>query len=225
MLLSDIYTQLTYGELAHLFVTTRKSTDTGMDESAFQKLLPSIQVGLTDIHSRMYMREGLISVPLTQALEYIIDPETKDLIEIEQITGILDGETYVIPLDYRDDPNSIRRTSADTIRLPPMTTDDTWRKNTDHLSITYRANHPIINTYIANAAPLVTPIYLPMSHLYALCLGVASRFMDPVGIKNEFHQGNNYRQKYEVEMQRLEMLGFDVQDSGLNNNLTRNDWP
>jgi hypothetical protein len=226
MLLSDIYNQLTYGELAHLFITTRKSDETGLTEAAFMKLFPLIQIGLTDIHSRMYMREGHFDLVLVDGVnQYTIDPEQKDLIEIEEIEGILDGNTVTIELDRRDDPSSIRRIAADTILLPPPSDDAKWRVETGVLHLTYRANHPILNNYIANSAPMITPIYLPMTHLYALCLGVASRYMNTVGMKNEFHAGNNYAQKYEVEMARLVKLGFDVQDYGSNNNLSRNDWP
>ena len=224
MLLSDVYNQLTYGELAQVFVTTRKSTDTGLTEAAFIKLFPLVQSGLTDMHSRMFLREGNLSVPLTDALDYIIDPEAKDLLEIEQIEGIVEKEPYIIPLDIRDNPESIRRIATDTIKIPVMSKDIEWRKETQSLNITYRANHPYIKDYLANAAPLITPIYLPQSHLHALCLGIAARYMDPIGMKNEFHSGRHYLQKYEAEMQRLEMLGFDVQGYDTNTNLTRNGW-
>ena len=225
MLLSDVYNQLSYGELAHVFASTRKKNDTGIEPEAFEKLFPLIQIGLTDLHSRMYLREGSIQVPLVSGTtRYVIDPAEKDLIEIEQINGLYENSLYTITMDVRDDLSSIRRVSADTIVVPEPSDDAKWRLETTSLDIIYRANHPIINNYKANAAPLITPIYLPNTHLYALCLGVASRYMDPVGVKSEFHAGNNYRQKYEVELQRLEMLGFDVKDTGSNNNLIRNGW-
>lgn len=172
------------------------------------------------------MRENHIDIPLVDGVnQYLVEPETKDLIEIEEFEGMLDNEVFIIPMDSRDDPMSIRRLSANTILLPSPSEDAKWRQETTTLHLTYRANHPEIKDYLANSAPLITQIYLPMTHLYALCLGVASRYMNTVGMKNEFHAGNNYAQKYEQEMLRLQMLGFDVMDHSSNHNLQKNDWP
>ena len=211
MTLQDIYDQLTYGELSNVFLAKRSRDDQVIEQDDFMKLLPHVQLGLNSIHTRMFLREGTEIFALEDGkVSYLVSPVDENILEIEAVKGMYCAKEYTIPLDELENPESIRRTSFNTFTVPDDETMAPWLAETTELTVIYRANHPVIKDYIANSAPLITPIYLPATHLYALTLFIASRVHAPMGMRNEFHEANNYNQMYEMEMARLEAFGFSI---------------
>ena len=135
------------------------------------------------------------------------------------------GKFYDIPLDEIDNTESIRKSSLNTLIVPTDVLLAPWLEETTALDIKYRADHPAISTPLANAAPLVTEIELPATHLWPLCLFVASRLHNPIGMTpGAMHEGNNYAIKYEQACQELKDLGMHLQTDTANTRLRDNGW-
>lgn len=64
--------------------------------------------------------------------------------------------------------------------------------------------------------PSEVDVELPDMYLEALIYFVASRVMNPIGMNEEFHAGNNYAAKYEEECQRLEVKDLNLTDGATN---------
>lgn len=238
MKLSEIYDQLAYGELRQLAIGDGPLGDatagTGIPAASYSKILPFVKQGLTEIHKRMLLKEKTMTVTLqtdqltyllgigyavsntssTLTPKYITDtvavPFEDDLMRIERVYGTLDAVEYKIPMNEIDNVKAIRTPSYDTLIIPSDTDEAPWLLETTTLRVVYRADHPVISTPIANAAPSVVDIFLPRTHVQALVWYVASRLMNPKGLTNEFHEGNNYFMKFEAEIASLKTDGMQV---------------
>lgn len=241
MTLDDIYQQLSFGELRQLFMGGKNIDDpnTGMPEESFYKLLPTIQLGLTEMHKRFNLRLGYFNVNLQdgqviyqllhkfaasnsrskELVKYIDDSEFKfynNLLKVECMEGVLDEEKYEIPMNEAGNDEAIMFLSDTTFKIPTDEEKAPWLTETTSIKVTYRANHPEINTYIANVSPKTTEIYLPHTHLEALCYYVASRMYNPIGmVPNSIHQGNNYFAKFEASCLKIQDRGFEIDDDEL----------
>jgi hypothetical protein len=226
MTLQDIYDQLSYGELRMLALGSDLDNDEGMPEESFKKLFPSIQLALTALHTKFLLREGTEVVPLAlPQVSYIIKPTKKDMLRIERVYGTYLAQEYEIPLNELDAPDSIRTSSTDTLLIPDDTERAPWLLETTELKVVYRQNHPLIKSYLANASPLITEIFLPATHLEPLLFHVASRMHNPLGMDpGAMHEGNNYMQKFEAKCQELKDAGFQITSEAVNDRLERNGW-
>lgn len=236
MTLEDIYDQLAYGELKNVVFGRRLDEDQGIEGDHMKQILPHVQLGLTDLHKRFLLREETTYVDLQdgqsdywltldfaaqnskskEAVKYIADTAdnlfTGNLHKVEQLWGTYCSEDYRVPLNRIDRKDGVRTPQYNKIIVPTDTTDAPWLLETTQLKVIYRADHPPIREAYANAAPSQVEISLPPTHLWALCLFIASRTHNPVGISGntDFHEGNNYAAKYEVEIARLKGHGFQI---------------
>ncbi len=225
MTLQDIYEQLSFGELRQLFMGNDPADPlAGMPEASFKKLLPTIQLGLTDLHTRFFLREGVSMVPLeANKVSYIV--AATDFLRTERVYGTYQGEILPLVLNDLNDPASIRTPNLKTLVIPSDPEKAKWLSDTQSLEVVYRAEHPKINVHVANAAPMATPIDLPSTHLQALLLFIASRVYNPIGMTpGAMHEGNNYAAKYEHACQILENHGFEIQDSDEGDNIQQEGW-
>jgi hypothetical protein len=236
MILQDIYNQLAYGELRELVLggATADAPSDGIKPADFPRLLPHIQMGLTSLHTKCALKEGSVtfSLALPRAM-YLLRVGNDvpadwadDLLMIERVYGRYEGLQYEIPLDDLNDLWSIRKPSASTLLIPTDTAYAPWLLETTELVVKYRANHPAIDIAAANAAPGATEIELPTTHLEALCLFIASRVHNPIGMTpGAMHEGNNYAMKYEMAVQKLNDLGMEQRGGDTNYRLVQNNWP
>ncbi len=226
----DILTQLTYGEFSQLFIGAGSGgSSNGMPDDASKTILPSVKLGLTELHKRFLLRERNFTIGLdgrntyllttdfavtnadsTEAVKYIQDTAdnqyTGDLMKIDRI---LDDDDNELEINIVGSPTSIRTTSYNVILLP----DDLLRENGDpvtELHVFYHADHPPIDESLAEADPASVEIYLPTTHMEALLCFVASRKTTPLGIAGEFHSGNNYFAKFEAAVLSLRNTGMSV---------------
>ena len=214
MKLKDVFEQLSYGELAQLSLGGEQGV---IDESNYQRVMASINLGLTDLHSRFLLKEGRTTVTLqTGQISYVLTQE--DLLRIERV---YDGEGTELSLNAGGNTQAAEYRGCTTpnhktLVVPPAVTGP--------VTVVYRANHPLLvkelGYYDANAVE----VELPQSHLNALLLFVASRIMNPIGLNQQFHDGNNYWAKYEAACQLLLDQNFRVDQSEENLRLVRNGW-
>ena len=235
MTLQDIYDQLAFGELRQVSLGygSIDANEDGMPVESFMKLLPTVKLGLTELHKRFSLREGRMTVPLVEnQVTYVLtkkkdapDAFQDDLHKVERILGKdEDGNPYEIPLNRMDDRSAIRTTSYNTLVVPTETELAGWLNYTTELEIVYRADHPAISVPVANAAPLATEIHLPSTHLEALLWYIASRVHNPIGLTQEFHEGNNYAMKFENACQLLTTQNYEIDDDAVNFRVIDNGW-
>lgn len=234
MTLEDIYNQLAYGELRLLSIGGGNidSPQEGFPVESFIKMFPTIQLGLTELYKQFSLKEGTITVPLSEnKVTYVLRrgmdaPVTfsENLLKVERIYGRYRQKKYEIPLNRLGCKEAIRTTSYDTLLIPDNVADAPWLKETTELTVTYRADHPKIRAAVASSAPLAVNIELPVTHLQALLYFIASRMHNPVGMTNEFHDGNNYAAKYENELMKLQMMNYEIDDDAVNDRILAHGW-
>lgn len=228
MLLTEVYDQLAYGELRNTVLGDAIGLTGSMDgaadgtnvETIHAKVLPLIKLGITELHKRFLLRE----VTITQALvagqaDYTLTPSDDDLLKVVRINGTYLTKEYEIPLNELNNERSIRTTDKALI-VPTDSEKAPWLLETTTLSIVYQADHALISASLPWASAAATTITLPRSHLWALCLYVASRVTNSMGFGGEMHEGNNYAIKFEQEIASLKGFNFEIDTDYENVKLT-----
>ena len=118
-------------------------------------------------------------------------------------------------MELTDSNYTIRTLRSDRIELGSGIT-------TPSITLKYHADHPVINKYLADSAPQTINIELGATYLGPLTLFVASRVMNPIGLSNEFHEGNNYFSKYLASIQDIAQQGLDIRQITDNDRFTDN---
>lgn len=237
MYLQEIFDSLAYGELSQLSIG---GADAGViDESNYQRVLNTVNLGLTDLFKRFNLKEGRVVLSLLadrteypisskfvigntksrEPLRYLeanpISPFQDDLLKIERV--LTEGG---LPLELNNvgDKYSAFTPNMSTLRIHPdiaaraINLPD-WLK-TSKLELVYRANHPKIVMGLGFFDPARVLVQLPDSHLNALLLFVAAKLHTPVGIEGQFNSGNNYAAKYEAACQDLVNEDLSVNKGG-----------
>ena len=247
MKLSEIFSQLTFGELSQLALGGGE--DGEIPESKYEQVLFHVNLGLTDLYKRFPLKEGRITVqlqpgrityPLTSAyavstrrskepVRYILDSEDDpfqdDIFKVERV---LTDKQYELGLNDEADLMACMTPSATVLRVPrPIVEQGNDLPNhlkTSKLEVVYRANHPKIVKPMGYFDPSRVEVELPYSHLEALLYFIASRVHNPTGMVNEFHMGNSYAAKYEMACEQLETLNLRVDQGGHNTRLRDKGW-
>ena len=247
MKLSEIFNQLTYGELSQIHLG---GADVGViDETNYPKILAHINLGLTALYKRFPIKEGRVKLDLspgvytypilskyavnnkrsTETNRFILDtaaePFRDDVLKIERVYT---DDKVELWLNNEADAYSCFTPTATTLRVPKEVTD--WTADypeylkTSKLELVYRANPLPITVCMCLFDPTRVEVELPYSHLEPLLLFVASRVHNPVGMDGGFNAGNNYAIKYEAACQQLELLNLRVDQGSQSSRLERNGW-
>jgi hypothetical protein len=246
MKLQQVFTQLTSGELSQLSIGGGESGE--INESNYKKVVPHINLGLTALYRRFFLKEGRVNLSFVPGkliypihsnyavsntkssvtdkfLQDTLSPFKDDILKIE---GVLTDSGFEIPLNDVLDPLSIITPSPTILRLPTALVSQAnslpESYQTVGLTVVYRANHPQINIDHPLFDIEKEELELPESHLDALLLYVASRVNTPLGMVNEFNAGNNYASKYEMACKQLEANSFQINPGTSNHRLIRNGW-
>lgn len=216
MTLQDIIDQLSTGELRTAFLGDTTDGEP-LGEYRTNALITHVKMGLTALHTRFNLKERMHVLPLTIGTQsYTLN--LPDLLRIESVRD-LNNDEYLI--NVLNDPESLHTPNYRTLDVP---SDLAEILDTPTLQVFYRANHPTIDP-LAKYLPLDrTEIDLPHTHLEPLVLYVASRVMNPVGMDQQFHTGNNYAAKYEQACQRLELTGYQLDQADSQNRFISNGW-
>lgn len=248
MKLSEIFSQLTSGELSQLAIGGAKTGK--IAEADYHKVLNNVNLALVDLHSRFTIRKGRLVLALQpgkgsyeldskfavsnqrsrETLRYIEDtdePFKDDVIKVEQV---LTDTGHELALNVGGNAHSITTPSSTIIRLPKVMTgaglfgDVPDQLKTSKLEVLYRATHPMIVKPVGYFDPTRVEVDLPRVFLQALLLFVASRVHTPVGMGQEHYSGSIYQQKYEQECTRLLMANVEIDDKQENTRAERNGW-
>lgn len=223
MLLSDVFEQLAYGELSHMYASAEGDTDTdetGIRPDKRRQIMAHVKMGLTELHKRFLLREGRVTVELqdnkrTYVLDtkylrdddhpdrYLIDKEDQPFSDnVFKIERVYDEKGEELPLNIMGDPESAHTPGFKTLVLPDGL-------KGDMVEVVYRADHPPLKPYLVEAAPQLVILDLPTTHMEALLMFIASRTLNPLGAGGEFHEGNMYAGKFERACALLETLNFE----------------
>lgn len=233
MKLSEIFAQMSSGELSQLSIGGNEQGV--LDEKNWHQILNHVNVGLTALYRRFFLKEGRVKLRLIAdrtiyplhsdysvlstknpgIVKHILDETAArfqdDILKIERV---LTDSGVELSLNDLSDEYSLFTPSMFTLRVPEKIVkqgnDLPERYKTENLELVYRANHPQIVVPLGYFDPERFEVELPPSHLQALLFYVASRIHNPIGIANEFHAGNSWYARYEQECQDLENKGVQV---------------
>lgn len=214
MNLKTIFDQLSYGELKNVFLA-ENSEGEGLDESRKKQLLVHINMGLTVLYTRFFLKEGnhVLNV-LPDMYRYELAKELPDLLRIERIED-LGGNEY--PVNVMGDGCSFHTPSARTLVVPTGLKQTTFQ-------LTYRANHPRLDDLSALYPADMIEVELPHTHLEPLLLYIASRVHNPIGMTETFHEGNNYAAKFEAACQQLERTNYAIDQTEVDERFQTGGW-
>lgn len=235
MNLQDIFDQLTYGELAQ--VKLGGTDEAGITSENRKRFITHVNLALTELHKRFLIKEGRLTVvpvdgvlnyvlesryaqtnpDLLQPLKYINDVGTPFKDDLFKIERVYDQDNNELILNNKNDATSLYTSNYKTLVLP---LDHTYTS----LKIIYRANHPKLTDIQAMYPPNMVEILMPDVYMEPLVYYIASRVMNPIGVSQEFHEGNNYMAKYEQACQRLENLNFQIDNDSDNERFARGGW-
>lgn len=235
MLLSEVFTQLAYGELSQLNLAG--DVPGTIKDDKREQVLAHVVMGLTALYSRFDLKmgevkfelqAGRINYPMTTAEDVRFDESEEDFLDdVLKIESVQTEEGFELSLNDKANKYSCFTSSALVLRVPSAiaakSADLPSDLQTDKLVVGYRAKHPEIKMSAATR-PTSTEIELPASHLAALLYYVASRVNNPIGMSNEFHAGNSYAAKYEKACQELEVQNLQIDQGQQNERLVRNGW-
>ena len=230
MLLSDLFEQLTVGELSQMSLSGIDSL--GVDECNYPRIVPHIQLGLTELYKRFPIKkEEVIVQQYDHIVNYILDSkyaitnlesnaQTKYIIDspyqpftnnVLRIETIHDEEGRTLFLNDTEEYWSIYTSSYNTIQVP-------LPEKENAMSVIYRADHDKIP--IIELDPYTTNIDIPPGLLEALLLYVAARFYTNLGDEG----GNNYMIKFEASCQKAQDYNIINKDVTTNIKLDKNRW-
>lgn len=232
MKLSEVFSQLAYGELSQLNLVDQTTGEIAVGK--YTQLVSHVNLGLTALYKRFPLKESRLLVTL-QAGRVTYPLSTEEDVSLGVEAGAEDFEDDILKIErvYTDkgkemglndasDPYSCFTSSATTLRVPVSVASKTAgipaEMVTDTLLVVYRAKHPIL-VKKASFNPASIQLELPYSHLEPLLFYVASRVNNPIGMTNEFHAGNSYAAKYEKSCQELEMVNLRVDQGSQNEKL------
>lgn len=246
MNLEDILNQLEVGELSQLALTERVNEE--LTEECKQALVTHINMGLTVLHKRFVLKRESVTLALqpdrfvyvldskfaesntksTEPVKYIKDLDDPFTDRVMQIEAVSDDLGNDVPLNNASRVEALKTTNFKTLVLPPRPKNGIQFKhlldNSETLSVIYRANHRPLGlmdlTYPAN----MVEIDLPDTHLEPLLYYIASRVMNPIGMNETFHAGNNYAAKYEAACQQIQHEGYELSEPGQGQNFYQNGW-
>jgi hypothetical protein len=241
MLLSDLFNQLTYGELCQIKLGGADAN--GITKENQLQMLGHVNSGLTELHTRFHLKEGTLTLNLIPGLDtyvlskrfavanresrepqkYIQDslavPFLDTVLKIERVFTAEGAELELNAGGQRFDPLSqVVRTPTINTLIVPKTIQSTG------LTVVYRANHARIIKEDNSFDPTEVDIDLPPQYENALLLYIASRVFNPIGLNQEFHDGNNYWAKFEAACTQLTNKGMELAPESSESRHERNGW-
>lgn len=215
MKLSEIFDHLTYGELSQLSLTTDLDGSRGVAEGDRYKLISHINLGLTALHKRFFLREGRTTVYVSPGIRsYTVNAD--DILKIEKV---LNTDGTEIPINQGDEAGGIHTTSYNSF----LVGEDVVLGS--ELTVIYRANHAALSVRDSEKDPERISVHLPRTHLEALLYFIASRIVNPTGFEAQgMHEGNNYYTKFERACQVLENGGYKITQQEEKPRIQRMGW-
>lgn len=246
MKLKYILQQLTVGEFSQVNFGSGPGV---IDEKSYTTLMAHLNLALSALYKRFKIKEGMVNVKLNKDVseytlhskhsfltptlpgipKYLLDtPGNPFINNANKIERIVSMQGADFPFNIPGNKFSFDLLSLNTFRMPPAIFGEQSALNEvykgDVVTVYYRVGHTPLMDRTVFVEPEVTEIDIPDIYVEALLYFIASRVHNPIGLTNEFHEGNNYAAKYEAECQRLEAAGLQMNDSLDLGRFVRNGW-
>lgn len=218
MKLSDIFYQLTVGELSQLNLGGGDFGEIDIDN--YERVLAHVNLGLTKIYSRFALKRNIVNLLVqpehtsyvlssfyalsnteTQGTKYIDDsvmqPFRDNVLKVEAV--YYNGIEYAVDLD---NTNSVLFYGSKYIKIPSFIKDG-------FVEIHYLEGHSPIKGVNGIIEPEKIEVDLPEIFLEPLLYFVAARITTPMGMLQtspEGGGGNNYYAKFEKACKDLEIV-------------------
>lgn len=219
MKLSFVFDQLAGSELAQLSLV---GDDGKIKPDKYQKVVDAINLGLIDLYGRFTLKLGKVTVQLDETVEVykLSDVDKKIGTKLIQIHDVRDQHGHVVP--YNDFSRvAIHFTQKTVMHVPKKLIRD---HGASEITITYRSM-PI---QVGNCGEVDDPEFenvdLDYQFVRALCLFVATRMHNPVGLQDATYQPNAFFALYNAECQRLEDENFELSYVAYDDKVQRNGW-
>lgn len=222
MILLDILKDLTYGELAGLAIgnLVMEEFDNEPDPHQYERIVSYINLGLTEIYKRFFLRSREIdiqqyeqlntyklhsdfaqsNVASLEPIKYIVDtaddPFQDDILKVEEV---YDEEGTKLSLNDITDEYSVYTPAYNIIQIP-------YPSDTATCSVQYRANHPKIPVALTTD-PATVEVEIPNSLYIALLQYVGYR----ANLLSNPERSVDYWQQFEKSCAHVDRLGLEVQ--------------
>ena len=232
--LGDIFTDLTVGELNQFAVTGGIDAPVGITPKDYPMLINAINLGLTDLHSKLNLREREVAINTHDELSYYTldskysvlntDPTVFKYIQdsvdypflndVIQIRAVWDECGEKVPMNDDNSNCGVYLVNYRTIQYPNPQTGVS-------IVVTYQANHPRISTDAGLDTEVMIPEYL-RELLYAFVVNrvlMRSQGADAVNV------AAFYKSKYDMglsDVRRYNLL--NIQDNTMSNRFYKNGW-
>lgn len=209
MLLSDLFQYLSNGELSQFAIGTDNSGK--IAEKDYEKVIGYINLGLTNLYTRLPIKQAQVILQLSAATQYILP--TADVIKIEEIYSEA-GEA--LPLNDSVNDKSLFTPAHNVVQVPNPV-------EGSRIAVLYRANHPKIPAK-RGIDPQAISLDIPMTLVEPLMAYVVSRLMQSRGTAESISEANAYLQRYEMLVQQLQLSGALSVDRPTNTKLRERGW-
>lgn len=235
MKLSDIFDQLTFGELAHVFIGGGDKKE--IAPSSYREMGAHLNLALTALHTRFMLREEEILVEKQGVQsDYLLDPRftlsnqassepVRYLLDSQsapfngnvlRITAAYNSSGIELPLNDAGQALSLYTPRHDIVQIP-------YGAQGDVFALLYQANHPRL-TLTAATDPTQVEVDLHPSFLQALLFFVASRACISAGADAAGDESGRFLMKYETECQHLNFYNLDGDSVRTSSHLENNGW-
>lgn len=237
MKLSEVFSQLTYGELSQL--NLGGSEVGAIEPKNYAQVVAHVNMGLLSLYKRFNLKEGRLMFTLEAGKTHYPLNTSEDVLftvaageeefadDILKVERVYTAAGFELGLNDLEDVYACMTPSNSMLRVPAaiaaQSMDLPDQLKTTALTVVYRAKHPMI-VATSSFSPSRVELELPYTHLEPLLLYVASRVHNPIGMTNEFHAGNSYAAKFEQACQQLEVQNLRVDQGSQSNRLQRNGW-
>ena len=230
MKLSTIFETLAASE-----VFTYEMADEGGDilPKYRRRITTLINSGLSDLHQRFSIKEGLIDLEVTKDKQHYVLSD--DVLEVlRMITP--EGKVYNLnSVTSQLSPSTGPYGNVSNISNPSLCHASYNELFFSHVPLpgVYRIVYKGDATHISldgidTTDPKTIEIPLPLTYLNALCYYVAAKVYNPAGAqsiaRSMFHEGNNWRSMYEDECNRLKANLAGAKSFNEVSNFTRGGW-
>lgn len=233
MLLSDVFDQLTFGELSQL--NMGGVDNIGIQPCDYPKVVPHINLALSVLFARFSLRrEEVVVQQYDEIQNYILDsrysqtkndpdiykkyimdsvyqPFRDNVLKIEKVINE-NGEEL-----YKNDTGeywSITTPAYNVVQVP-------YPEKENQMIVTYRASHdPIILT---DLNPMKVDVSVSPAMLEPLLLYVAARVYANLTTEGG-NEGKEYMNKFEISCRKIEELGLPQKDETKNDRLDTSGW-
>ncbi len=224
MQLSEIFSQLSYGEMSNLKLGSGAPGTFSPED--YSRMIGHINLGLVELHKRFLLRIGTVGITVQdgqslyplKSLYQVGNPAGKrfvqyidaspvfndDLIKVEQV---FTDRNFELGLNDATNWRSVSTPSYNVLQVNPEVVRELKITN---LRVVYRATLPQIVKEEGFFDLDSVDVDLPYTHLQALLYFIASRVHNPIGFNTVVHEGNNYASKFEHECGLLDANNLRV---------------